>query len=64
MRIMTDIDGCIGDFCAMASDFMGIDNLPEPDAFDLFEASEWKEYFPTALSNQTLHSVQGIIALS
>ena len=48
MRIMTDIDGCIGDFCAMASDFMGINNLPEPDAFDLFKASGWKEYFPTA----------------
>lgn len=44
MKIMIDIDGCIGDFSAMI--VSNHTELPEPDDYSYHKATEWKDTFP------------------
>lgn len=46
MRIMTDIDGCLGDFNRLFADYLKLDSLPDPDRNDYWEASVWRQYIP------------------
>lgn len=46
MRIMTDIDGCLGNFNRLFADYLKLDNLPDPDQYKYWEASVWRQYIP------------------
>ena len=50
MKIMIDIDGCIGDFSAMIASYINHPELPEPDDYSYHKATEWKNMFPTGKS--------------
>ena len=45
MRIMTDIDGCLGNFNQMMIDYFNLGTMPEPDNYDYFQATQWKDFF-------------------
>lgn len=42
---MTDIDGCLGNFNQMMIDYFGLGDMPEPDNYDYFRATQWKDFF-------------------
>lgn len=50
MKIMIDIDGCIGDFSAMIAFYINHPELPEPDDYSYHKATGWKDMFPTSKS--------------
>ena len=45
MRIMIDIDGCLGDFNKMMADYYHLQDMPEPDDYAYFHATKWKDFF-------------------
>ena len=45
MRIMVDIDGCLGDFNKMMADYYHLQDMPEPDGYAYFHATTWKDFF-------------------
>ena len=45
MRIMIDIDGCLGDFNKMMTDYYHLQDMPEPDDYAYFHATKWQDFF-------------------